>query len=247
MKTKQAAEFKKGDRVQIKAEILKERGYAPSKEVGIVAEGPYNNPKVGPNTYTVTWRGQVMKLSDASELEAAPEPREMNATSMAHDSLEREIKKIEKAIRGDIDSLRRDLDEATRRLDEGNTPNSCGIVQGRGLDIDMKVCRLDQARQTIAQLKAPPPTTATTEDADMDIKDTIKTLQGLHEAETDTGNAKEANAIAEAISRLRTMKEDLVAAADEFDDLVGADLISAGDIKAIRARLRKSITHAGGR
>lgn len=71
MKTKKAAEFKSGDRVQVRPEILKERCYEPSNEVGVVVEGPYRNPKIGPNTYTVNWPKDGMKLSDASEIEAA--------------------------------------------------------------------------------------------------------------------------------------------------------------------------------
>ena len=66
-----AKKFKNGDRVQIKAEILKDRGYEPSNEVGIIVEGPYNNPKCGPNTYTVNWPTNGMKLSDASEISKA--------------------------------------------------------------------------------------------------------------------------------------------------------------------------------
>jgi hypothetical protein len=84
MKTKKAAEFKKDDRVQIKAEVLKERGYAPSDEVGIIVEGPYKNPQCGPNTYTVNWPKDGMKLSDASELKAAPAPRPAFRTHVLH-------------------------------------------------------------------------------------------------------------------------------------------------------------------
>lgn len=84
MKTKKAAEFKKGDKVQIKDEILKERGYEPSDEVGTIVEGPYNNPKIGPSTYTVNWRGGDMKLSDASELKAVPAPSSAFRTHVLH-------------------------------------------------------------------------------------------------------------------------------------------------------------------
>lgn len=79
-----AAGFKKDDRVQIKAKILKDRGYKPSTEVGVVVEGPYKNTRVGPNTYTVNWPTQGMKLSDASELEAAPEQRPAFRTHVLH-------------------------------------------------------------------------------------------------------------------------------------------------------------------
>ncbi len=67
--------FKKGDSVRVSHKLLKERGYAPSDEIGVIVEGPYNNPKCGPNTYTINWPKEGMKLSDASELELAPTPR----------------------------------------------------------------------------------------------------------------------------------------------------------------------------
>lgn len=84
MKTKKAAEFKKGDRVQTRPEILRERCYEPSDEVGVVVDGPYKNPKIGPNTYTVNWPKHGMKLSDASEIEAAAAPHPAVRTHVLH-------------------------------------------------------------------------------------------------------------------------------------------------------------------
>lgn len=79
---------------------------------------------------------------------------EMTATRLAHDSLEREIKQIEKSLRTKMEWMRGSFAEAERALDSGRTPNSCGIIQHHGMEIDMAVARLDQAKQTLGQLKA---------------------------------------------------------------------------------------------
>jgi len=79
------------------------------------------------------------------------------------------------------------------------------------------------------------------------IATTVKALEAMRKAEEASGNNKEKYVIEAAIAGIRSMKADLVAAADEFDSLVGADLIPAAELRGIRARLNKTIKQAGGR
>ncbi|MCW5776494.1 MAG: hypothetical protein KIS87_08660, partial [Phycisphaeraceae bacterium] len=50
------------------------------------------------------------------------------------------------AIREKIAWCRRNLDEAERRLDAGETPNTCGVLQGSAVELDMAVARLAAIR-----------------------------------------------------------------------------------------------------
>lgn len=86
--------------------------------------------------------------------ETAESADEFSAVNLTLNSLEREVKTIERALDSAIESLGRRLAEAQEAIQEGRTPNTCGIVQGLGNDIDMKVARLDQAKTNLANFKA---------------------------------------------------------------------------------------------
>lgn len=45
-------------------------------------------------------------------------------------------------IRKRMGQIRRALDEAERRLDAGDTPNTCGILQGQAFELEMALARL---------------------------------------------------------------------------------------------------------
>lgn len=78
----------------------------------------------------------------------------MTATAMTMDGIDREIKSLERAISSLIVSLRGRLDEAEHILADGRTPSACGVVQGLGVELDMKVARLDQAKEIRAKLRS---------------------------------------------------------------------------------------------
>jgi hypothetical protein len=83
-----------------------------------------------------------------------PRPAKYSDTQLVINSLEREVKTIERAVLSSIESLGRRLAEASEAIEAGRTPSSCGIVQGMGTDLDSKVARLDQARSALASFKA---------------------------------------------------------------------------------------------
>lgn len=96
-----AAIFNKGDRVQVDEE--------PFDEVGVVVEGPYNNPRIGPNTYTVNWPSQGMKLSDASELKPAPTPTvvtEADLIAVLLDAVKTALKAGTEQFHGNVEAER---------------------------------------------------------------------------------------------------------------------------------------------
>ena len=49
-------------------------------------------------------------------------------------------------IRRKITAARERLDEAERRLDAGDTPSTCGVLQGAATDLDLAVGRLAALR-----------------------------------------------------------------------------------------------------
>ena len=52
----------------------------------------------------------------------------------------------ESEIRRQIESVRRSLADAERRLDAGQIPSTCGILQGRAIEVEMALARMDVLR-----------------------------------------------------------------------------------------------------
>ncbi|MES2155407.1 MAG: hypothetical protein V4510_09765 [bacterium] len=92
--------------------------------------------------------------ADTHSAKLRPAPKDLTDTDLVIGGLEREIKTIERAILSGIESLGRRLADAEEAINAGRMPSACGIVQGLGNDLDMKVARLDQARSALASLKA---------------------------------------------------------------------------------------------
>src|SRR3990167_4481882 len=78
----------------------------------------------------------------------------LTATRMTLDSLDRSIQENEKALRRSMANMRDRLDDAERALADGRMPNTCGIVQGLGGEIDGLVLKLDTAKTIRANLRA---------------------------------------------------------------------------------------------
>ncbi len=61
----------------------------------------------------------------------------MTTTNFALAQLDKDIERKKKQLLESIECLRDALSEAKLRLAEGRIPNSCGIVQGRGAQVDL--------------------------------------------------------------------------------------------------------------
>ena len=64
------------------------------------------------------------------------------------DSFNRQLAEAEATVRRKIASLRNQLDDAERQLNAASMPNTCGICQSAGLELDMAVARYHALRET---------------------------------------------------------------------------------------------------
>lgn len=79
---------------------------------------------------------------------------ELTARGITMTQFEGEERRLVKILRDNLESLERRIAEAQAALSEGRTPNSCGVVQSLGLEIDRGVGQLYQLRDVLGKLRA---------------------------------------------------------------------------------------------